>query len=301
MSIIAFVLIAISALLHAAWNLIAKKSKMTLPFYTVIATICALMWLHVQFWTPVLVLHLPHPFWMYLSGSVVSELLCCFGIIYAYRTMEMSTVYPMMRSLPLLLTTLLTAILGWGKPLTPLTICGITIVFCGCVIIPLMKFSDFSIKSYIHRHFVFIIIVALGTTSFTIFDSQCQAILREAYPDMSKPTVALTYYSTRTLLLALSLWLLILFRSSNRAEIKEYWKTRNYSPVYAGFAACMGYVLILLAMNYVTNVSYVQAFSQIGLVFGMAGGFIFLKEKCTITKIVGIVLILSGLAISILN
>ncbi|MBO5695856.1 MAG: multidrug transporter, partial [Lentisphaeria bacterium] len=70
---------------------------------------------------------------------------------------------------------------------------------------------------------------------------------------------------------------------------------------YAGFAACMCYVLVLLAMNYVTNVSFVQAFRQIGLVFGMAGGFIFLKEKCTITKIVGIVLILSGLAISILN
>ena len=32
MSIIAFVLIIVSAVLHASWNLMAKKSTMTVPF-----------------------------------------------------------------------------------------------------------------------------------------------------------------------------------------------------------------------------------------------------------------------------
>ncbi|MBO5695855.1 MAG: hypothetical protein J6S98_10690 [Lentisphaeria bacterium] len=301
MSLIAFVLIIVSAVLHASWNLLAKKSQMTVPFYTIICTVCALMWIHVQFWTPVNLTDLPCAFWLYLAGSLASDLLYCFGLIYAYRTMEMSTVYPVMRSLPLLLTALLTALFGWGKPLTPFAVTGMVVVFCGCMIMPLKKFGDFSFRNYLNRNFLFTFVVALGTTGYTVFDSQSLAVFRGTFPDLSKPVVALTYYSTRCTALALSLWLLILFRSADRAAVKEYWKNRNFAPVYAGFAACMCYVLVLLAMNYVTNVSFVQAFRQIGLVLGMAGGFIFLKEKCTLTKIVGIILILSGLAITIIR
>ena len=59
-------------------------------------------------------------------------------------------------------------------------------------------------------------------------------------------------------------------------------------------------MLVLIAMNFVTNVSYVQAFRQIGLLIGMLEGIFILKEKCTVPKIVGITLILSGLVLSVL-
>ena len=301
MSLIAFVLIIVSAVLHASWNLLAKKSQMTVPFYTIICTTSALLWLHVQFWTPIPVPALPAKFWMYLAGSIISDVTYCCGLILAYRTMEMSTVYPVMRSLPLLMTALLTAVLGWGAPLTPVALAGMGIVFCGCMVMPLKKFSDFSLKNYLNWNFLFTMIVALGTTGYTIFDSQSQAVIRSVFPDISKPIVSLTYYSTRGIALSSTLWLLILFRAADRAAVAEFWKKRSITPVIAGLAASLCYVLVLIAMNYVTNVSFVQAFRQIGLVLGMAGGFIFLKEKCTITKIVGIILILSGLAITIIR
>ena len=301
MSPIAFVLIIVSAVLHASWNLMAKKSTMTVPFYAVICTTSALLWLHVQFWTPIPVQDLPGPFWMYLAGSIASDVTYCFGLLLVYRTMEMSTVYPVMRSLPLLMTALLTALLGWGAPLTPVALAGMGVVFCGCMIMPLKKFSDFSLRNYLNWNFLFTMIVALGTTGYTIFDSQSQGVIRAAFPDISKPVVSLTYYSIRGLVLSSTLWLVILFRSADRAAVAEFWKNRNFTPVLAGLAASLCYVLVLIAMNYVTNVSFVQAFRQIGLVLGMAGAFIFLKEKCTLTKIVGIILILSGLAITILK
>ncbi len=301
MSIIAFVLIIISAMLHASWNLMAKKSAMSVAFYAVICTTCALFWLHVLFWTPINILSLPGKFWLYMAGSVTSDVAYCFGLLLVYRTMEMSTVYPVMRSLPLLMTALLTAILGWGAPLTPLALTGMGVVFCGCMIMPLKKFSDFSFKNYLSWNFLFIMLVAFGTTGYTIFDNQCQVVIRETVPDISKPIVSLTYYSIRVLVLATALWLLVLFRSADRAAIADFWKNRNFTPVLAGFAASLCYVLVLIAMNYVTNVSFVQAFRQIGLVLGMAGAFIFLKEKCTLTKIAGIILILSGLAVTILK
>lgn len=301
MSIIAFILIVVSAVLHASWNLMAKKSTMTVPFYAVICTTSALLWLHVQFWTPIPVLDLPALFWLYMAGTITSDVVYCFGLILAYRAMEISTVYPMMRSLPLLMTALLTAVLGWGTPLTPLAVTGMMVVFCGCMVMPLKKFSDFSFRNYLNWNFVFTLIVALGTTGYTIFDSQAQAAIRSVMPDISKPVVSLTYYSTRGIILSSALWVVILFRAADRAAVAAFWKNRNFTPILAGLAASMCYVLVLIAMNYVTNVSFVQAFRQIGLILGMVGGFVFLKEKCTITKIVGIILILSGLAITIIR
>ena len=56
----------------------------------------------------------------------------------------------------------------------------------------------------------------------------------------------------------------------------------------------------LLAMNYVTNVTYVQIFRQLGLVIGVAGGIFILKERAAAPKIAGVTLILLGLAISVL-
>ena len=102
MSWFAFFLIVGSAGLHATWNLLAKKSVMTVSFYGAICMTACLMWIHTQFWTPVRYFDLPVMFWVYLLASVLSDLVCCLGLVRAYRTMEMSTAYPMMRSLPLL-------------------------------------------------------------------------------------------------------------------------------------------------------------------------------------------------------
>ena len=50
----------------------------------------------------------------------------------------------------------------------------------------------------------------------------------------------------------------------------------------------------------VENVAYVQAFRQIGLLFGLAEGAFLLGERCTAPKVAGTLLILGGLAASVL-
>ena len=54
-------------------------------------------------------------------------------------------------------------------------------------------------------------------------------------------------------------------------------------------------------MNYVTNVSYVQVFRQLGLPIGMCLGVLILKERCTLNKVIGLILILTGLAVSVIG
>ena len=104
--------------------------------------------------------------------------------------------------------------------------------------------------------------------------------------------------SPRVVLLTSSLWLVVMLSPSNRAQMREFFAARNWTPCLAGIFASATYVLVLLSMNYVTNVSYVQVFRQLGLPIGMLAGVFVLKERCTLTKSVGVGLILLGLLLT---
>lgn len=303
MSWLAFVLITTSAILHASWNLLAKKYHMTLPFYAIICSTAALMWIHVQVWTPVPVWQLPWPFWASLIGSVISDsVLYCGGLIMAYRLMDMSSAYPMMRSLPLLFTVAVTSLFRMGKPLTGLAVLGMVLVFTGCICIPLKRLRDFNWRNYWNKNILFIILTACGTTGYTVLDSLCQQIMTENVKAMaiSKPVISLSYYSTRGIVLSSFLLFMAVAIPRQRQHFKEIWRECRFAPFAAGIFASLTYVLVLISMAYVTNVSYVQVFRQLGMIFGLFAGIIILKERGTLPKYLGCLLIVSGLIISVL-
>ena len=300
MSLTAFLLLLLSVTFHASWNLLAKKSVMSIACYTIICLTSALCWVHMQFWTPVDVLGLPGKYYIFMTCSVCSDVLYCLGLVRAYRTMEMSTAYPMMRSLPLLITAAVTTIFGLGKPLTAMAIAGMAVVFIGCLFMPLASFKNFRWSNYVNIHLLFILLVACGTTGYTVFDSQAQAILRGAVTNVSKPVLSLTYYSSRGILLSTTLLTILFSLKAERENLRRFIKERNFNPVLAGLFATCAYSLVLIAMNYVSNVSYVQVFRQIGLLVGVAGGIIILKERCSAPKIIGSLLIVSGLVMTVI-
>lgn len=302
MSWIAFILIVLSAGMHASWNTIAKKTRMSLVFYAIICSVSAALWLHTQIWTPVNVFHLPGRFWLILLAAVISDgALYCLGLIMAFKYMEMSVAYPIMRSLPILFIAVLTACFGWGEPLGPVAGCGMVVAFAGCLLMPLKKFSDFSLRKYLNWNMFFVLMVALGTTGYTLFDSQAQSVLREAVPGVSKPVLSMTYYSTRGICLSSFLWIMVVLSPSDRKSIRSYRNEHGLMPLWAGLLASLTYITVLIAMNYVSNVSYVQVFRQLGLVFGLLESILILKERCTATKVAGVVLILTGLTLTVIR
>lgn len=300
MSWIAFVLIVTSAGLHAGWNLLAKKSKMTPAFYTILCTICAFFWWHTVLWTPLEISELPLRFWLCLAGSIASDVLYCFGLSAAYNRLEMSTAYPMIRALPLLFIALLTTVLGLGAPLSLAAVTGMVVVFAGCLLMPLTDLTHFRWQNYLNKDILFVILVALGTTGYTIFDSQAIRTITESVSGISKPMISLTYYATRVITLTITLWCLVLLSPAGRAVVRDVWIRRDRTALYAGLFASCSYVLVLLSMGYVTNVSFVQVFRQMGMLIGVALGIFLLKEKCTLPKIIGVTLIVLGLILTVL-
>ena len=282
--------------------MVARKNRMTVPFYAVICTTAMLFWIHVQFWTPVTVWKMPGRFWLMLYASVLSDVIYCLGLMQIYKRMEMATAYPVMRALPIILTALATFVLGWGKPLTALSCLGFLIVFSGALLMPLNSFSDFKLSNYLNLNMLFILVVACGTTGYTIFDSQAQHVLKGCIPDISAPIRSLTYYSTRGMALSSTLWIVCLPFKSARQDVLAFRDRKLLlQGMLAGLFASFSYALVLCAMNYVTNVSYVQVFRQLGLPIGMCLGVLILKERCTLNKVVGLILILAGLVVSVIS
>lgn len=297
----AFILIILSAGLHASWNLVAKKNKITLPFYALICSVGAILCFNIHFWTPVPVRMLPLKFWLCVLGSTWSDILYCAGLIYSYRKLEMATAYPVMRALPIIFTAVVTAVFGLGKPVSYAALPGFVIVFAGALLMPLQKFSDFKLSAYMNTSLLFIITVACGTTGYTVFDSICVREVALAAPEIAPPLRSLCYNAIRSTLLTSQLIGLSLLIPSQRKILFGFWKDRNYTPFLAGSFACGCYILVLIAMNYVTNVSYVQVFRQLGLPIGTLLGVLILKEKGTPVKWVGVTLILLGLFITLLR
>ena len=282
MSQAAFFLILFSAILHVLWNLLAKKGHFSVPFYAILATVPMLCCSQIFFWTPVDIAKLPLQCWLLLGGAVFFDAtFYCLGVVYAYRKLEMSLAYPVMRALPLLFTVILTAIFQVGSRISLPGAIGAVIIVAGCIIMPLKKLSDLRWSTYFNSGTVFLLVVAVGTTGYSFCDDNCQKLMAELFPEVKNTFISLTYYT--------------LLRKKSREVAVDILKHDLRTPAIAGIFAAAAYICVLLSMTCVSNISYVLAFRQIGLVIGAASGIIFLKETATKAKAVGVVLIVSGL------
>ena len=302
MSLIAFALIFGSVSLHAAWNLMAKKDHITRPFYMLMTSMEIILFLHVMFWTPVRSSELPLSFWCWALCSALSDgAIYCTGLLKTYELAEMSVSYPMMRSLPVIFTPIVTILFGIGEPISILAGIGMLVVVIGCLMMPLAKFSDFRFSNYKGKIFFFITLTALGTTGYTVCDSLALGTLARYQGETTSIMRSLAYYSVRGFMLPMSLLLICLGSRKDRMLLKDLLRERNWHPFLAGLFAGLAYVLVLVAMNHVTNVSYVQVFRQMGLPVGMLAGILFLKERCTLPKFTGVLLILLGLLLTVIR
>ncbi len=295
MTLTAFILILFSVSFHSIWNLLAKKSEVSVAFYTLLCTFATLVSHTTLYWTPLEYTTLPGKFYLYLLGSVTADCIYCSGLVGAYRRMDMSSAYPLMRSLPLLLTIGVTTIFRWGAPLPWYAICGMVMAFAGCMFLPLKKFSDFNWRAYLSPNLLFVFIAACGTTGYTVLDSRALKIIAGNSPEISKTVISLSYYAIRGVILFPALHLLVLCSREERKKYLTFWRKLDIHPFLGGIFAACSYASVLIAMNYVDNVSYVQMLRLLALPMGVFSGIFFLKEKAYLPKISGVIIVLTGM------
>ena len=299
MTLSAFWLILLSIFLHVGWNLISKKSQPTAAFYLLTSVTSFLLYFPCVFFAGLDWGALGGKFWCFVFLSIASEILYFIGLFKTYRSADISLAYPMVRALPVLLVAGVTALFGIGKPLNGAAVAGIFIVFAGCLLMPLQKFSQFSWRNYMTPVLGYMILAACGTTGYTIFDG---LLIPQILAHTKGSPLAATgaFISLLELGITTGLSIYVFTVKSERESLKQL-LFRSWTPHICGICSSSAYILVVLAMPLVSNVSYVQAFRQMSLPLGVAAGIFILKEKCPPVRLAGVGAIVAGLVIAALK
>lgn len=295
MTFTAFWLILFSVILHVSWNLISKASKISAAFYIITSLAAGTVSLPFLFCAGIAWEKLPAEFYYCFAGGCLANILYYSGLFLAYKRSDISLAYPLVRALPIILTAAVTMVLGIGKTPSFTALSGMFIVFCGCLLMPLAKWSDFHWRNYFTPVLGFILMAATGTTSYTILDSLAIPIFMENAAG-SKMVVCGAFMCLLEFIIALGL-APFLFRKEERKDFCAL-LTGSWAPYLSGVFTVGAYILVLLAMPMVTNVSFVQVFRQMGLPLGVAAGVFILKESCSSAKLTGIIVIVTGLILT---
>lgn len=299
MSVWAMLLVILSALLHASWNILGKTNKGSVQaFFFMTAGSMALLlspyllWFYLSAGSD----SFSVAFWGLLAVSGLFQIVYLLGLGFAYKKADVGVVYPMARALPVLMVGSITFLLG--QTIIAGQWLGFTLITLGCLCVPLTRLRALSVRSYCNSGIVWAVVAAIGTAGYSIVDklalSELFSQLQEVF---AQPLIAIFYLGMQFWAIALPMALGFLL-TGQRQQFQQAWQIKK--PAFlAGSIMATTYGLVLYAMLLTDNVSLVVALRQVSIVFGLLLAVIILKEKIYLTRIVGSTLIISGLLIAL--
>jgi drug/metabolite transporter (DMT)-like permease len=297
MSVTAVLLLFVASFTHAGWNFFSKKEHPTLAFYLVaniVGMLCVLP-LIFFYWNKIFLVPAFVWFCLVCSGFFLAAYMAF--LAGAYRTGDLSIAYPLARALPTIFVTLVTTLLMGKIPvISPGFVSGVIFVTAGCLILPMPYFSHFSFSKYKNLSCLLAIMAAVCIAGYTIIDSEAMGcFLKLPGSDFNPLNATLIYLALEAV--ACSFWkgLLVLCSARERDSFVEVLKGCKIAAAKTGIGIYLTYALVLLSMNFVTNVSYVAAFRQLSIPIGAIMGMLFLGESRCLPKVTGVVIIFSGL------
>lgn len=298
MTLPAILLITCSAFIHAFWNFLSKRQNPSTAFFLIASLVSAILI------SPILVFYrdgLPYftaNDWVLVGLTGICQALYYVGLSGAYRNGDLSLAYPLARALPVLLVALASLALGRGSQIGSLAFIGFLAVAFGCLVLPLPSFNELRLRHYQNICCLFAVLAALGTTGYTLIDDQVLRNLRTATGmPLEKTQITLLFMALENISLTVALAAYTVLHRADFRILRNTWKNIWLTAGSAGLMMTGAYGLVLLAMAFVTNVSYVSAFRQMSLPIGVFLGMIVHHEPRYLPRITGLVVILIGLAL----
>jgi len=281
--------------MHAGWNFLGKRRRTSVGLYALAflwVGVLGLPWV-IQAWEMIAA------FDSVIIGLVIatgfSQALYMIGLTLAYQNGELSVVYPFLRSMPLVILPLAGFVFDLPGEVGIGAVVGIGLIVGGCFLLPMNHFRDYKLAHYINWATLFALAAAIGTAGYSLIDDQATRLIR-ALPELSLSAghIALIYVFLQSWSTAAWLGLVI--------WIKPAWRERGPATVslhsqalQTGILMMGTYVMVVWAMAYARDVSYVVAFRQLSILVGVGLGLAVLKERLTAPKLVGSFLVFAGL------
>ncbi|MBP7093259.1 MAG: EamA family transporter [Candidatus Kapabacteria bacterium] len=263
MSLLAVLLVLSSAVIHAVWNLQAKKVGGGLPFVLLTGIVSTVLYLPVVipvwiYFTPVLDLQSV----LLIGTGAMIHLVYFMLLMRGYRHGEMSVVYPLARGTGPALTMIFAALFFDEVP-TPGAVVGMILIGSGVVILSVPMFK--AGLEHLRKGIVYALCTGFLIALYTTFDKRIMvsvAILPLLY-DWSAS-------ATRTIALSPLLW-------RNRMGIRDVWREHKGKVLFICLVSPAGYILMLTAMK-LAPVTSIAPLRETSILFGAFLGIRMLGE-----------------------
>lgn len=286
MTLAAIILVLISTFMHATWNLLARKQRSEMAFISKMLVFIMSIGL-----VPFAISEMLYPSitargWLLAGCSGVCGATYLYSLARAYHLSDFTVVYPIARALPVLLVGLADVVRG--RYLASMAWTGLLLVASGCVIIPLDSFRKISLKRYMHRSMLWMLLAASGTVGYSVIDKIASEIIS------SGPGSAIKYCY---LFFSFSGMIFLTARRLIGTEIQKINQISSKAALLGGGCFFGSYGLVLWAFQMGRHASYVVAFRQFSIIIGVVSAFVIYKERGVLVRIAGAILITTGLII----
>ena len=133
-------------------------------------------------------------------------------------------------------------------------------------------------------------------SGYTIVDHEALSLIRNLTDKPYTPLQGtLIYWALQAVTCSIWIILIVVINAESRRQLVGVLKHYKTPATLTGIGIYLTYGLVLLSMNFVTNVSYIAAFRQVSIPLGAILGIALLKEPRFKPKILGVTTIFIGL------
>lgn len=278
-----FLIVLISTFMHAGWNLLARRERgrdIFLPLLLIVGGVGLLPAVLSEWQTePILPLVGFH-----LLVTAFFQALYYLGLFKGYRSGDFTVVYPVARSLPVLVLALVD--LARGDAPSPVGWLGMGLIVMGCVLAPLESWRGFSLARYWNKTMGWIGVTATGMVGYTLVDRSAAALMPPGVES------ALRYGLWETIGTAGAYFILLKLMRQPAIQIEG--KATWIRVTLAGIFMFGAYSLVLWAYQMPVPVSYIVALRQFSIVLGVVAGASLFREPAPRWRISMALLIVAG-------
>lgn len=281
-------LVLLSAVLHAAWNVAAKRNGQPAAFVCLLIAITGVVAVALLPLVPAAAWNGSVVLWLAL-GSVLHGL-SFIALARAYERADLSIVYPISRSTPALVP--LFAVPWLGERLSLMGVFGIALTLIGMWLV--QTGGALRRAALLSRSSVWAYVLLLITTGFSITDKRLMAALNAVPWDSPLPRAVVGYF-----LPTIGAALLVAPYASRfigKRALADVMRTRGAWVLGATLATFVSYALTLEALR-TAPVSYVVAVRQCSVLFAVGLAVWALREKPTIGRVLGALGTVTGVVI----
>ncbi|MFC1670670.1 SMR family transporter [Spirochaetota bacterium] len=279
MTLTAFTLIIIAAVLHAIWNFAAKKASGNLSvIYLGLFLACIIFFPFLFILSPAeIFVAAAYP---YIIATGIIHALYFFVLAKAYEHGDISIAYPIARGTGIA-GTAIAAFLLLTEKISPIGASGILIICIGTVLLGFRQNHGNEENHY--KGIIYALTVGIAIMTYSIVDKVAVGIIHP---------LAYIY----GLALLTPVFLTPYMVAKKRREIVEAWSNMKRYCFVIGIGSMGTYMIILFAFQ-MANVSYVVAVRETSVAIGAFMGVKFLGEHFSVRKVIGVLAIVAGMVL----